>query len=89
MTDEMKPTIDEVKRECLERWQATAPKRRAIAMQILARERDFDPNWPNWVCHDVRAEMVAIEAERERLIKESERRKKEHAAKEAQKDFLL
>lgn len=89
MTEEIKPTIEEVKEECLARWLAAAPKRRAIALQILAGEREFNPNWPSWVCHDIRAEMVLVETARNRIWAEAERQKKERAAKEAQKDILL
>ena len=89
MTEEMKPTLEEVKQECLSRWLAAAPKRRAIALQILAGEREFNPDWPAWVCHDIRQEMVLVETARNRIWAEAERQKKERAAKEAQKEKVL
>jgi hypothetical protein len=89
MTEEMEPTTEELREECLCRWLAATPKRRAVALQIMAGERDWNPKWEQWMVYDIQQEIVAIETARNRIWAEAERLKKERAAKEAQKDFLL
>jgi len=85
--------IDDAKRECLERWRARSPKRRKLALQIMRGERDYDPNWPQWVVYDIKAEITLIEEGRARDAQftdyQKRRREEREADAAAHKDFLL
>ena len=76
----MERAVGMTKEECLARWKAAAPKRRAYAKQVISGKKQFPAHLPMWKQYDLKAEIQQIRDEQEKQREEYEaaqRRKRE------------